>query len=1086
MSETRARRKSVYAAFEEKGQELKEEQRRQNRRISNASDLSVSGVSSEDVLPPPCSLRRLVHIFKPKTFTEATLEAIYRRYFRKIDHCWLLLSQNVGVMMCIILLVYVYYQGKSTSTMAVLLALTIILFAVLEVLLWRISMNTFRLQVLALVTVGLYECLVVIAVVKDVPYDVSEGLWLTVFLVYMVYVAIPCSMTISVISGVVMSFTQVTLTYNLTDPWMDFHQKQLVANIFVYLAVNVVGVYFSYPMEGQQREAFLETRNCISTRLNMQKENQKQERLLLSVLPRHVAMEMKADIESNKKEAMFHKIYIQRHNNVSILFADICGFTALSSSCTAQELVQMLNELYARFDSLAMENHCLRIKLLGDCYYCVSGMPEPRQDHAHCTIEMGLDMVEAIALVRDLTSTNVNMRVGIHSGAVHCGVLGLYKWQFDVWSNDVTLANHLESGGIPGHVHISEATKDILNGDYDLDPGNGASRDGYLEEKKIKTFLIRPDTRRHKLKPSRGDKVNSSVKKRTGSNGASGAMKMLGIEDKGQVVEMKNIDDEVNDYLSNSIEARSWDRLRSDHVTVRGMYMTFKKPEMEEKFSHQHNKKMSDHMICMCLVTGLVTFSHFVISPTTNFLVAILALLLEGNLILLFLTCMESIPCLPRPMKKLSTAILQMKSLSQLLALVSIAFIYLAAILPMLFLAVPNLDSCLGDIHGNFSLSTISKSNISRDNRYTVCNDQRPTSFFPEHYAFCVMIAMLSTTVFLGMSALLKLIVLVSIGASFLALATVNFAILFENRDLLIMANSLDHEGGNITWIPLKYEIIMIIIIMIIILSVNALQVESAARMDFIWKVQAQDEKIYMEGLRVYNLKLLSNILPLHVAKHFLNTKNAEKLYYEDIQNVGVMFASIVNFADFYSELEANNEGVECLRLLNEIIADFDTLLTYKRFSPVEKIKTVGQTYMCASGLTSSTNLTDLGHILALADYTFALKNQLKYINENSFNNFVLRIGLNMGPVVAGVIGVKKPHYDIWGNTVNVASRMDGTGEPNKTQVPAEVCRLLMKYNYSITPRGLIKVKGKGEMHTFFLEAMPPGANLDCMQTFDN
>ena len=81
----------------------------------------------------------------------------------------------------------------------------------------------------------------------------------------------------------------------------------------------------------------------------------------------------------------------------SVLFADICGFTALSSQCTAQELVRMLNELFARFDKLAEENHCLRIKILGDCYYCVSGLPEPRADHAHCCVEMGLDMIEAIA-----------------------------------------------------------------------------------------------------------------------------------------------------------------------------------------------------------------------------------------------------------------------------------------------------------------------------------------------------------------------------------------------------------------------------------------------------------------------------------------------------------------------------------------------------------------------------------------------------------------------------------------------------------------------------------------------------------------
>ncbi|GBP87412.1 hypothetical protein EVAR_66054_1 [Eumeta japonica] len=82
-----------------------------------------------------------------------------------------------------------------------------------------------------------------------------------------------------------------------------------------------------------------------------------------------------------------------------ILFADIVGFTVLASQCSAQELVRLLNELFGRFDQLANDNHCLRIKILGDCYYCVSGLPEPRADHARCTVEMGLDMIDAIALV---------------------------------------------------------------------------------------------------------------------------------------------------------------------------------------------------------------------------------------------------------------------------------------------------------------------------------------------------------------------------------------------------------------------------------------------------------------------------------------------------------------------------------------------------------------------------------------------------------------------------------------------------------------------------------------------------------------
>ena len=84
-------------------------------------------------------------------------------------------------------------------------------------------------------------------------------------------------------------------------------------------------------------------------------------------------------------------------SHYSILFADICGFTSLSAQCTAEELIRLLNELFARFDRLAAEHFCLRIKLLGDCYYCVCGIPEPRLDHAHCCVELGIDMIEAIA-----------------------------------------------------------------------------------------------------------------------------------------------------------------------------------------------------------------------------------------------------------------------------------------------------------------------------------------------------------------------------------------------------------------------------------------------------------------------------------------------------------------------------------------------------------------------------------------------------------------------------------------------------------------------------------------------------------------
>lgn len=167
------------------------------------------------------------------------------------------------------------------------------------------------------------------------------------------------------------------------------------------------------------------------------------------------------------------------------------------------------------------------------------------------------------------------------------------------------------------------------------------------------------------------------------------------------------------------------------------------------------------------------------------------------------------------------------------------------------------------------------------------------------------------------------------------------------------------------------------------------------------------------------------------------------------------MFASIPNFSEFYVELEGNNEGVECLRLLNEIIADFDEILSEDQFKYIEKIKSTGATYMAASGLSvlpcyyiaawsncfllgltqTTCDMQGYRHVTAMADYALRLREQLAEVNEHSFNNFRIRIGINVGPVVAGVIGARKPQYDIWGNAVNVASRMDSTGVLDKIQV---------------------------------------------------
>ncbi|XP_067645712.1 uncharacterized protein [Eurosta solidaginis] len=962
----------------------------------------------------------------------------------------------------------------------VVMTICVLVYASLLCILTKPAMNEIFLVLVSYVIVGTFVAIEIAIGYAMLPSKSYNGSSCCVVFIYMTYTMLPLRLREALIGGIILSCMHIYTSLRYTEA--TIHWQELLCSLLALLVSNLTGIYTHWPKEKAQRKAFIETRQCIEARLRTQRENQQQERLLLSVLPRHVAMEMKDDIAGQPRDTQFHKIYIQRHENVSILFADICGFTSLSDQCTAEELVRLLNELFARFDRLAAEHHCLRIKLLGDCYYCVSGLPEPRPDHAHCAVEMGLDMIDAIALVREVMAVNVNMRVGIHTGRVHCGVLGLVKWQFDVWSNDVTLANHMESGGIPGRVHITKETLKCLDGDYEVEEGKGAERNSYLKDHQIETYLIVPGDIYRPHKKSRNRlQVNGNISKELRMMGHASTQKntsKFGFGDSSECT--KDPEDEVNEYLMRAIDARSIDHLRAEHC--QSVFLCFKDQALEKKYGSEPDRMLGVYFYCSFVVLVATTVIRLSIFKPNLLTLSTSWATIAIVLVIAFLVAAHMINVkLPIGIKRLSIRIHRNRVLAQCFAFLTITLIALTTILTMAYEIFYSINFCvpLTSSHSSHKSQPTDKSitmAVAANGQSAVGNHSTPTqnmagsesAVFNCDYFLAIntfllltLLSMMTCAIYQVLRIVLKLFLLLLVAAFYTGFSLY----LYTRKDIRLM---LDTEEALLRYI---IDSIFLFAFMLALIF-HSHQTEATYRLDFIWKLQATEEKEDMEHLQAYNRKLLENILPVHVAEHFLSRdKNIDDLYHEQCDSVCILFASIPNFSEFYVELEGNNEGVECLRLLNEIIADFDELLSEERFRYIEKIKSTGATYMAASGLTANTcDQVNFCHVTAMAEYALQLFDKIEEVNTHSFNNFRLRIGINIGPVVAGVIGARKPQYDIWGNAVNVASRMDSTGITDHIQVTQDVYQILIGRGFELTCRGSVNVKGKGSMITYFLK----------------
>jgi class 3 adenylate cyclase/HAMP domain-containing protein len=180
--------------------------------------------------------------------------------------------------------------------------------------------------------------------------------------------------------------------------------------------------------------------------------NEQNQALLLNVLPNSIAERLKSG----------ETLIADEHESATILFADIVGFTQLSSQYPAIQIVEMLNWIFSIFDDLSEQYGLEKIKTIGDSYMVAGGVPLPHTHHAEAVAEMGLAIIRKVRTFSEQSNLNINVRVGIHTGHVVAGVIGQKRFIYDLWGDTVNTASRMESSGEAGRVHISEAMYEAL------------------------------------------------------------------------------------------------------------------------------------------------------------------------------------------------------------------------------------------------------------------------------------------------------------------------------------------------------------------------------------------------------------------------------------------------------------------------------------------------------------------------------------------------------------------------------------------------------------------------------------------------
>ncbi|XP_074454122.1 adenylate cyclase type 9 isoform X2 [Larus michahellis] len=983
---------------------------------------------------------------------------------------------------------------------------------------------------------------------------------------------------------------------------------ELLSKAFLHICIHAIGIHLFIMSEVRSRSTFLKVGQSIMHGKDLEVEKALKERMIHSVMPRIIADDLmkQGDDESensvkrhstsspkNKKKKpsiqktpiIFRPFKMQQIEQVSILFADIVGFTKMSANKSAHALVGLLNDLFGRFDRLCEDTKCEKISTLGDCYYCVAGCPEPRADHAYCCIEMGLGMIKAIEQFCQEKKEMVNMRVGVHTGTVLCGILGMRRFKFDVWSNDVNLANLMEQLGVAGKVHISEATAKYLDDRYEMEDGKVIervgqsvvadqlkarhllvqcpSRNGFIAEfllealedtdklfslillfasswkKSLKTYLISghkvkephcscsqallpgletgegarkqgawsaenagdlTKTLKHAEKPKPCPSCSTTLaphcdvsidegaiqngcqdehKNNTKATGGHSPKTQNGLLSPPQEEKLSNSQTSLYEMLQ---EKGRWGGVSLDQSAL--LPLRFKNIRektdahfvdvikedslMKDYFFKPPINKLSLNFLDQDLEMAYRTsYQEEVIrnAPVKTFASATFSSLLDVFLsttvfLILSITCFLKHGMVASPPPPAAVVVFIIAILLEVLSLV--ISIRMAFFLEEVMTCTKRLLEVISGWLPRhfFGAILVSLPALAVFSHFT--SDFETNIHYTMFMCCAILITIVQYCNFCQLSSWMRSVLATVVGAVLLILLYVSLCPDSSTKSPCnsSVANDMKRPADLI-----GQEVILVSFLLLLLVWFLNREFEVSYRLHYHGDVEADLHRTKIQSMRDQADWLLRNIIPYHVAEQL----KVSQSYSKNHDSSGVIFASIVNFSEFYEE---NYEGgKECYRVLNELIGDFDELLSKPHYSSIEKIKTIGATYMAASGLNTSQcqdSNHPHGHLQTLFEFAKEMMRVVDDFNNNMlWFNFKLRIGFNHGPLTAGVIGTTKLLYDIWGDTVNIASRMDTTGVECRIQVSEESYRILNKMGYDFDYRGTVNVKGKGQMKTY-------------------